>query len=92
MEWNTRLEARTRFGEGTSYEIGAFHRDPGDLTSNNVGLSLAEAESLLAELQQRVVQTQIDEYMVRAKVCTGSMKLRRLRDRRTSTLQSLFGP
>jgi len=72
-------------------EIGVLRRDPGDLTSSSVGLSLAEAKALLAELQKRVVQTQIDEYIVCARVCTACMKLRRLRDQRSRTLQTLFG-
>ncbi len=91
MEWKIRLEARTGWGEVTTYEVGVLCRDLGDLTSNNVGLSLAEAKALLAELQQRIVQTQIDEYIVCARVCTDCMKLRRLRDQPTRTLQTLFG-
>ena len=86
MEWKIRLEASTGWGEVTTYEIGVLDRDPGDLTSSSVGLSLAEAKVLLAELQQRVVQTHINEYIICARVCTDCMKLRRLRDQRTRTL------
>ena len=64
MEWKIRIEASTGWGEVTTYEIGVLHRDPADLTSSSVGLSLAEAKAVLADLQQRVVQTQIDEYVV----------------------------
>jgi hypothetical protein len=83
MEWKIRLEARTGWGEATTYEVGVLRRDLGDLTSNSVGLGLAEAKALLAELQQRIVQTQIDEYIVCARVCSDCMKLRPLRDQRT---------
>ena len=51
MEWKIRLEARTGWGEVKTYEIGVLDRDPGDLTSSSVGLSLAEAKAVLAELQ-----------------------------------------
>src|ERR1035438_2656799 len=91
MEWKIRLEARTGWGDATTYEVGVLRRDLGDLTSNSVGLSLAEAKALLGELQQRIVQTQIDEYIVCARVCNDCMKLRPLRDQRTRTLQTLFG-
>ena len=92
MEWKIKLEARNSWGEVTTHELGFIHRDPGDLTSSSVGLSLAEAKVLLAELQQRIVQTQIAEYIVCARVCIDCMKLRRLRDQRTRTLQTLLGP
>ena len=91
MEWTIRLEARTGWGEVTTCEVGALHRSLGDLTADGVGLSLAEAKALLAELQQRIVQSQIDEYVTCARVCPDCLKLRRLRDQRTRTLQTLFG-
>src|SRR5450631_2381967 len=90
MEWKIRLEARTGWGEVTTCEIGTLRRGLGDLTADGIGLALAEAKSLLAELQQ-IVQSQVDEYITCARVCSDCMKLRPLRDRRTRTLQTLFG-
>lgn len=69
-EWKISLEARTGWGEVTTYEVGALRCDLGDLNSDNVGLSLAQAKGLLAELQQRIVQTQIDEHIACARVCS----------------------
>ena len=89
MEWTIKLEARTGWGEVTSYEIGALHSSLGDLTADGVGLNLAEAKALLAELQQKIVHSQVDEYVTCARVCPDCMKLRRLRDQRTRTLQTL---
>jgi len=90
--WNGRSGSKRELGgEVTTHEIGVLRRDPSDLTSSSVGLSLSESKVLLTELQQRVVQTQIDEYVVCARVCTDCMRLRRLRDQRTRTLQTLFG-
>lgn len=91
MEWKIRLEARTGWGEVTTCEIGTLRRGLGDLTADGIGLALAEAKSLLAELQQQIVQSQVDEYITCARVCSDCMKLRPLRDRRTRTLQTLFG-
>ena len=59
MEWKTRLEAKTGWGEVTLREIGSLHPSLGDLTADGVGLGFAEAEALLAELRQRIVQSQI---------------------------------
>jgi hypothetical protein len=91
MEWTIRLEARTGWGEVTSYEIGFLRRGLHDLSSEGVGLALAEAKALLAELQQRIVQDQVAEYVTCARVCPDCMALRRLRDQRTRMLQTLFG-
>jgi len=91
MEWTIRLEAKTEWGEVTTYEIGAVRRSTVDLTADSVGLSLAEAKALLAELQQSIVQCQIDEHITCARVCSHCLRLRRLRDQRTRTLQTLFG-
>ena len=62
-----------------------------ELSSEGIGLTLAEAKALLAELQQRIVQDQVAEYVTCARVCPDCMALRRLRDQRTRTLQTLFG-
>jgi hypothetical protein len=75
----------------TSYEIGCLRRSLHDLSSEGIGLTLTEAKALLAELQQRIVQDQVAEYVTCARVCPDCMALRRLRDRRTRTLQTLFG-
>jgi len=82
MEWKIRLEARTGWGEVTTCEIGTLRRGLGDLTADGIGLALAEAKSLLAELQQQIVQSQVDEYITCARVCSDCMKLRPLRDRK----------
>ncbi len=91
MKWAIKLEARTGWGEVTTYEIRALHRSLGDLTADGVGMSLAQANALLAEVQQKIVQSQIDEYVTCARVCPSCMKLRPLCDRRSRALQTLFG-
>jgi hypothetical protein len=73
-----------------SHEIGCLCRGLHDLSSEGLGLILAE-KALLAELQQRIVQDQVAEYVTCARVCPDCMALRRLRDQRTRTLQTLFG-
>jgi hypothetical protein len=61
MEWTIRLEARTGWGEVQTYEIGRLARRVTGLSAGDVGLSLEETKTLLAELQRRIVQGQIDE-------------------------------
>ena len=86
MEWTIRLEAKTGWGEVTTCEIATLHRSLDDLTAEGVGLCLAEAKALLAKLQQRIVQSQIDEYITCARVCPDCLKLRPLRDQRSRAL------
>jgi hypothetical protein len=54
MERTIRLEARTGWGDVTTYEIGVLRRGLHDLTAEGVGLALAEAKTLLAELRRRI--------------------------------------
>jgi hypothetical protein len=51
-------------------------------------LTPAEGKDLLAELQRLVLQTQMEEYVMCARVCRERLTLRRQRDCRTRTLSS----
>ena len=48
-------------GEVQTFEIGRLQRRVVGLATHEIGLMLDEANALLAELQRRIVQTQIDE-------------------------------
>jgi hypothetical protein len=61
------------------------------LTADEIGLTLDEAKTLLAELQRRMVESQIEEKIACARVCTQCLRSQPIRDRRTRTLQTLFG-
>ena len=61
MQWTIRLEAKTSWGEVQTFEIGRLERRVVGLAMHEIGLMLEEAKTLLAELQRRIVQTQIDE-------------------------------
>ena len=84
MEWTVKLEAKAGSGEVTTFDVGTLRRAVGDLSADGLGLSLAEAKALLAELQQRIVQSQIDEYVTSVCACPDCMRPRRLRDARAS--------
>jgi hypothetical protein len=91
MEWRIKLEARSGWGEVETIEVGHFKRHVIGLTADEIGLSLEEAKQVLAELQRLVVQTQMEEYTFCARVCPTCLKMRRQRDCRTRTIQTLFG-
>ena len=91
MEWTIKLEARSGWGEVETIEVGRLERRVIGLTADEVGLTLAEGKDLLSELQRLVLQTQMEEYVMCARVCRECLTLRRQRDCRTRTLQTLFG-
>ena len=91
MEWRIKLETRSGWGEVETIEVAHFKRRVVGLTAEEVGLSLEEAKQVLTELQRLVLQTQMEEYTFCARVCPACLKMRRQRDRRTRTIQTLFG-
>jgi hypothetical protein len=91
VEWRIKLEARSGWGEVETIEVAHVKRRVVGLTTEEIGLSLEEAKQVLAELQRLVLQTQMEEYTFCARVCPACLKLRRQRDCRTRTIQTLFG-
>lgn len=91
MQWTVKLEASTEWGDTQTFEIGRLTRRVAGLASHEVGLTLDEAKAFLAELQRRVVQTQIDEKVFAVRICSDCLSVRPIRDRRTRVLQTLFG-
>ena len=91
MDWTIKLEARSGWGEVETIEVARFKRRVVGLTAEEVGLSLVEGKEILAELQRLMLQTQMEEYAVCKRVCPECLKVRRQRDCRTRTIQTLFG-
>ena len=91
MEWTVKLEAKFGSGEVQSFEVGRLSRRIRGLTGDEIGLMLDEAKALLAELQRRMVESQIEEKIACMRVCTHCLRSQPIRDRRTRTLQTLFG-
>jgi hypothetical protein len=83
MEWAVKLETRNGWGEVETIEVGRLDRRVSGLTADEVGMTLAEGKNLLGELGRLILQTQMEEFITRARVCGDCLKLRRLRDQRT---------
>jgi hypothetical protein len=91
MEWVVKLETRNGWGEVETIEVGRLERRVSGLTADEVGMTLAEGKNLLGELGRLILQTQMEEFITRARVCGDCLKLRRLRGQRTRKVQTLFG-
>ena len=75
-----------RLGRVETIEVGRLERRVVGLTADEVGLTLTEGKDLLSELQRLVLQTQMEEYVMCARVCRDCLTVRRQRDCRTRTL------
>jgi hypothetical protein len=71
--------------------VGRLKRRVVGVTADEIGLTLAEGKDLLSELQRLVLQTQMEEYTMCARVCRECLTMCRHRDCRTRTIQTLFG-
>ena len=91
MEWTIRLEAKTGWGEVETVELVSITRPVLAATADDVGLSLAEAKSLLASLQEAMVRGQVAEYLHCRRVCPDCLTFQPVKDRRQRRVQSLFG-
>ncbi len=91
MEWTIRLEAKTGWGGVETVELASSTRPVLAATADDVGLSLAEAKSLLARLQEAMVRGQVAEYLRCRRVCPDCLTFQPVKDRRQRRLQTLFG-
>jgi len=71
------------------HEIGCLHRE--ELRPDTVGLTLAEAKTVLARLQQRLVEQQAAEYLWAQSRCPHCGTKRSHKGAHTITLRTLFG-
>ena len=86
MERTVKLDAKDGWGEVQIFEVGRFARRVQGLTASEIGLMLDAAKALLAELQRRVVEMQIEEKIACMRVCARCLRSQPIRDRRTRTL------
>jgi hypothetical protein len=91
VEWTIKLEARSSWGEVETIEVGRLKRHIVSLTADKFGLTLAEGKDLLSELQRLVLRTLTEEHTMCARICSECLTLRRQRDCRNRTIQTLFG-
>ena len=80
MEWTIRLEAKTGWGEVETVELVSLTRSVLAATADDVGLSLAEAKSLMARLQEAMVRGQVAEYLHCRRVCPDCLTFQSVKD------------
>jgi len=80
MQWTIILEATTGWGERTCTPAYALSRPLLDLKPEQIGLTLAEAKTLLARLQERLIGQQANEYALIRRVCPCCRRMQPAKD------------
>ena len=91
MKFRIKLETEFGWGETRSHEICTLERRTLYASSEDLGLCLAEAKSLLKEIQCALLQNQLEEISEIARVCRFCGTYLPVHDRRRRRINTLFG-
>jgi hypothetical protein len=91
VQWRVIVELSSTVGAKQMHEVNVGGNATPGCSAATLGLSLAEAKSVLAGLQRRLVQTQAEEHCQVRRRCPRCGGQRPLKDQRPRQLRSLFG-
>ena len=91
MKFRIKLETEFGWGETRSHEICTLERRTLDASSEYLGLCLADAKSLLKEIQRALLQDQVEEISEIAWVCRFCGTYLSVHDHRRRRIDTLFG-
>jgi len=91
MQWRVVVELSGAVGVIQAHEVHSGGSIIAGYSPATLGLSLAEAKTVLAGLQHHLVQAQTEEHCQARRRCARCGGQRPLKDRRPRQLQSLFG-
>jgi hypothetical protein len=92
MQWRVVVELSVAVGVIQVHEVHSGGSIMAGCSAATLGLSLAEAKTVLASgLQRYLVQAQTEEHCQARRRCARCGRQRPLKDRRPRQLQSLFG-
>src|SRR5689334_5168840 len=91
MYWRVMVELSGVDGRVQAHEVHGGGCLPAACSAETLGLTQAQANQLLAELQRHLVQAQTEEYCRSRRRCPRCGAQRPLKDRRPRQLRSLFG-
>ena len=91
MKFRIKLETEFGWGEMRSHEICVVNRRTVETSEEDLGLCLAEAKSLLKEIQRALMQDQVEEISEIARVCRFCGTYLPVHDRRQRRIDTLFG-
>jgi hypothetical protein len=90
LEWKLKLTAEVAPGEFVEYDVAQWER-AGDATLGDLGLSIAEGKSILAEVQAHVVAAQVEGHSQARRACSHCGRALPNKGHYQSTFRSVFG-
>ena len=91
MDVSIFVETTLEDGETKRRNIARLNRAPDEFCSENLGLLLDDAKTLLGRLQEAIVQDQVGEAIEARRKCDGCAEQRAIHDDRGRILDTLFG-
>lgn len=91
MKFKIKLATEFGWSEKRSHEICTVERRSLDASEESLGLCLAEAQSILREIQRALLQDQIEEVGEIVRVCRFRGTYLPVHDRRRRRIETLFG-
>jgi hypothetical protein len=91
MEWMLRLVGPGIDGQSRSFDVMAVSRPDGLGDIANLGMTLAEAKQLLAQVQQQVVAAQVDTHATFRPGCGSCGGTCHVKDWQPYRIATLFG-
>jgi len=91
MKWRVMMELTGSDGAVHTREVSTGGTNTAECSSGTVGLTLLDGKRTLAELQDRLVRAQTEEYCNQRRRCSHCGTRRPLKDVRTRRLLSVFG-
>jgi len=85
------LEFDAKDAQPRRVELLHLHRNAESPTEGDIGLTLAEAKTVLLSIQQEVVAEQLARYCVARRSCSCCNAVRKLHDSRCSELRTVLG-
>lgn len=89
MKMNVQVVIESEEGLTLVEDVASVTRDA--LSAENLGLSLADAKTLLHRLQERLVNQQIDEYLHEQRGCPHCGRSRSLKGHHPLVVRTVFG-
>lgn len=91
MRFIVQLTADTTDGAPAAGVVATIERPDDSFSIDDLGLTLAESKAILANLQASITDAQAAAVVTRERACPCCQRPRRLKDRRTIAVRTLFG-
>ena len=90
MRWKIVLEGTDEFGSAHRSEL-MIDKDMERLSAGEIGFSIEDGKTIIAHLQQVVVNQQCEAYVLTSRFCMDCKRFRRIKDYGKRKIRTVFG-